>query len=189
MFTSIKISNLIRDLMSLGHIVYDKGYTIANGGNISARINESYIIIKKSGSSLGYLKPADLLVASLSKEYIPGASIDYSIHRAIYLNTDSKYILHVHPTNVISLSLRLSECFIPQDFESKYYLGECVPVVEGEHHIIHRKIGDISKNNNVIIEKAHGVYMHGVNVEELFYQTERLEHAASIVLYSGNRFK
>ena len=175
--------------MSLGRIVYSKGYTIANGGNISARINDSYIIIKKSGSSLGYLKPADLLVALLSKEYIPGASIDYPIHRAIYLNTNSKYILHIHPTNVISLSLKLSECFKPQDFESKYYLGECVPIVEGDHHTIYKKIGDISRSNNIIIEKAHGVYIHSVNVKEIFYQTERLEHAAGIVLYSGNRFK
>lgn len=188
MFTPIKISSLIKDLINLGHAVYDKGYTIANGGNISARINDSHILIKKSGSSLGYLTPTDLLIASLSKEYVSGASIDYPIHRAIYFNTNSRYVLHVHPTNVILLSLKLSNCFIPQDFESRYYLGNCVPIVEGDHYVIHKKIGSVSKNNNIIIEKAHGVYIHGANAKELFYQTERLEHAASIVSHQG-RFK
>ncbi len=189
MYRPIEISSLIKNLIKLSRYVYDRGYTVANGGNISARVNESFILIKKSGSSLGRLIPADLLIVPLSKENVPKASIDYPIHRAIYLNTNSKYVLHVHPVNVISFSLKTSKCFTPCDFESKYYLGECVPIIEGEHYNIYKKIGELSQNNNTIIEKTHGIYVHGMKPIEILYQVERLEHAVNILLTSGDCFK
>ena len=179
------LSSLLKKLIWLGKEAYSHGYVIANGGNLSCRIDD-YIIIKKSGCSLDSLTPRDFLISSLNKERVRGASIDYKIHRAVYLKSTSTFVLHAHPENVIALSIQIEDSFSPLDFESRYYLGNKIPIVSGDHKNIHRKIGSLSPKNKIIIEKGHGVYIHGESVIELFRDLERLEHAAKIML--KNRF-
>ncbi len=175
------LSSFLRKLVWLGKEAYSHGYVVANGGNLSCRIDD-FIVIKKSGCSLGSLTPQDFLISSLIKERVRGASIDYKIHRAIYLNSTSTFVLHAHPENVIRLSIQTGDSFSPLDFESKYYLGNKIPIVSGDHKSIHRKMGPLSSKNKIIIEKGHGVYIHGKCVIELFRDLERLEHAAKIML-------
>jgi|GEM_PF-1751674 L-fuculose-phosphate aldolase len=175
------LSPFLKKLIWLGKKAYSHGYVVANGGNLSCRIDD-FIVIKKSGCSLSSLTPRDFLITSLNKERVREASIDYKIHRAIYLNSTSLFVLHAHPENVIALSIQTGDSFSPLDFESKYYLGNKIPIVSGNHKNIHRKMGLLSSENKIIIERGHGVYIHGKSVIELFRNLERLEHAAKVVL-------
>jgi L-fuculose-phosphate aldolase len=166
--------------MQLGRLVYANGYVVSNGGNLSARV-DSKVIIKKSGRSLKALTPRDFIITSLSNKKVEGASIDYRIHREIYLNTNSNYVLHSHPVIVIILSILSSNYIVPLDFESKYYLGE-IPVIEAPHSSIYKSIGKLSSKNKIIVEKGHGVYIHGRDTSELYRDLERLERAAKIIV-------
>ncbi len=175
----LTLSGCIRDLMWLARVVYKHGYVVASGGNLSVRIGE-YILIKKSGCSFSSLVPKDFILTNLNNETVEKASIDYKIHRSIYLNTKSKYVLHAHPETVISISFESPESFNPIDFESKYYLGDSIPIVSGDHSSIYEEIGRLSSSNTIIIERGHGVYIHGADAIELFRVLQRLEHAAVI---------
>jgi L-fuculose-phosphate aldolase len=178
------IDKLIKILINRGKELYLKGYVIGNGGNLSAFIN-NHIIIKKSGESLGKLSPSSFVLVHISLDHAPEASIDYKIHREIYLNTSSTYVIHAHPSYLIKYTIINGNktYFIPQDFETKYHLGEKIPIISGKHMHIHGKIGRLAKKYNLIIEKGHGIYIHGTNLDELVFHLERIEAAAKIIVH------
>jgi|Deesub1362B_J571_1020462.scaffolds.fasta_scaffold00004_85 L-fuculose-phosphate aldolase len=169
---------LISDLLYWAKKIYRDGYVVAKGGNISARSGD-VIYIKRSGVSMENLTSNDIVTVNIERKEDAEASIDYHIHREIYLNTDSNVVIHAHPKYIISLSIYQENYFEPIDFESRYYLGK-IPIVKGDHFAVHKDIGRYSIENNVIIEKSHGVYIHGKTFEDCYRLLELSEHAAEI---------
>lgn len=166
------------ELIRWGKKIHDKGYVVAKGGNISAKSGD-LIYIKKSGVSMGELTVDDIITSDIRGPTPSGASIDYMIHREIYLNTDSRVVIHAHPEHVIAISIYLDDYFEPVDLESRFYLQK-VPVVTGDHFSIYPEIGKRAIENNLIIEKNHGIYIHGAAFEKCFMLLELIEHAAKI---------
>lgn len=182
----IKIDKILKELILLGEKIYSKGYVVGNGGNISSLVEDEWILIKKSGMSMESLIPKNFILSKISNKIIKEASIDYKIHREIYLNTNSKYILHAHPTNTVLYTLNSQkEYLVPIDFETKYHFKKRVPILDIPHNKIHRKIGVLSKSNEVIIEKGHGVYIHGKSTKDILFNLERIEHASHLLLQSS----
>jgi len=183
----IDLENISKQLILIGKKVYERGYVDANGGNLSARVKQ-YIIIKRSGASLANLTLNDFIIGDISSEELKGASIDYKIHRAIYLlRKDCKCVIHAHPIYTTAISLLFDKVFKPLDFESKYYFGE-VPIISCDHFKLHDIINSTPKilNKGVFIEKGHGVYAFSNSFSEAFYIIERLEHAAIIAFLKMN---
>ena len=166
------------ELIKWAKKIYEKGYVVAKGGNISRREND-IIFIKKSGVSMGDLSIDDIIPVKIDEETPMGASIDYMIHREIYLNTDSTVVIHAHPEYTIAISIELDEYFEPIDLESKLYLQR-VPIITGDHFTIHPKIGEKAVESRLIIEKGHGIYIHGKSFRECFQLLELIEHASKI---------
>lgn len=178
---------IIQDLINLSKKAYELGLTIGRSGNISGRIRDNIIIIKKTGRSLNNLKPKDFVITDLLSDDVPNnVSSDYLIHREIYLsNPKIRYILHVHPAKLIKLTLSTKETkIIPQTYEGKIYFGNEIPIVREEHDNLHRilkkYINDINKR--FLIEAGHGVYVYSYNPDEILPILEELEYIASLSL-------
>ena len=177
----VDIDKAIKTLLFLARYAYKRGYVSSKGGNLSYRISHD-ILIKKSGTSLRSIKPRDfILVRNFpSKSKVDGASIDYLIHREIYLNTNGKIVLHCHPHEIIKYTLKHEEAEViyPVDLEGGYYLSKGIPVVKGDHADIYHEIGRKSLDYKIIIESGHGIYVWGTDPNEVI---NLLELAISIV--------
>jgi len=175
---------ILHDIIKVSKKVYELGLTIGKSGNVSGRIRDSIIVIKKTGKSMGKLKPKDFLVVDILDDDIPkGVSSDYIIHREIYLNNPNvKYVLHTHPAKLIKLTLSNEETVIyPKTYEGRVYFGEEIPIVRIEHGKLH-KILRKYLDRKFLIEAGHGVYVFSDNLNEMLFLIEELEYLASLSL-------
>jgi len=170
-----EVDKLLKNLINLSKYVYNKGYVSSKGGNLSGVIGNC-MLIKMSGVSLGNLKPKHLIIVKDFKEktQVDKASIDYLIHREIYIKTGAKYVIHCHPNPIIRYTILNPEKDIvhPIDLEGSYYLPEGIPIVKGEHQTIYKQIGKLAGNYKVIVESGHGIYVWGNSPEEVKNLTE-----------------
>lgn len=174
----------LHNIIKISREVYKKGLTIGKSGNVSGRIRDNIVIIKKTGRSMEKLKPKDfVLVDILEKEIPSNVSSDYIIHREIYLNNPNvRYVLHVHPAKLVKLTLDIKEMEIsPKTYEGKVYFGEKIPIVRKEHTDIHKIVKEHSKRK-FLIEAGHGVYVFSDDLNEILYIIEELEYLASMLL-------
>lgn len=177
----IDIDKAIKTLLFLARYAYKRGFVSSKGGNLSYRIS-SDMLIKKSGTSLRSIRPKDLILVRnfSSKPKVNNVSIDYMIHREIYLNTNGKIVFHCHPHDIIKYTLKHEKTNViyPVDLEGGYYLSKGIPVVKGDHANIYHEIGKKSIDYKIIIESGHGIYVWGTDPNEIM---NLLELAISIV--------
>ena len=62
-----------QDILDVGKLIYQKGWTAANDGNISVRLDDRRILCTCTGVSKGMMTPADVIVCDLAGNKIDGA--------------------------------------------------------------------------------------------------------------------
>ena len=113
--------------------MYDRGLVGGTQGNASIKIDNQRILITPSGSNLGYLKPYDSVVISMSGKKLAGdgkPSSEYLLHLGVYKDRpDIAAICHAHPVAATALSMTgdcLNKLILPEIFCT---FGR-IPVVE-----------------------------------------------------------
>ncbi len=95
------------DICRIGASLYQRGLTVGTAGNISARLDDGFLITP-TDACLGYLDPAKLAKLDANGEQVSGdrASKTIRLHRAVY-ESDAKLrgIVHTHSTHLVALSL------------------------------------------------------------------------------------
>lgn len=168
------------EVVRWARMLYLRGYVVGLGGNISVKLPDGRILIKKRGRPMGFLTKDDLIPVGIDEEH-PEASIDLRIHQEIYRNSGCGAVVHAHPPFLIAVSEVAGSVFRPPDLEGRYYIGE-VPVVRGEHSTVHGEIGRLSRRHRVVLEAGHGVYVRGASLEECFHVLEMAELSAKVSL-------
>ena len=175
---------ILKDIIKASREVYKKGLTIGKSGNVSGRIRDNIIIIKKTGRSMEKLKPKDFVLVDISKNEIPrNVSSDYDIHREIYLNNPSvRYVIHAHPAKLVKLTFSIKEEEIsPETYEGRVYFGDKIPIVREEHKNLHKVVKKYF-NRKFLIEAGHGIYVFSDDLDEILFILEELEYLASLLL-------
>lgn len=100
--------NRVRDeICRIGESLYRRGYTVGSAGNISARLDDGFLITP-TDACLGFLDPADLAKLDRDGRQVAGerASKTILLHRAVYgARPDIGGIVHTHSTNLVALSM------------------------------------------------------------------------------------
>ncbi len=95
------------EICRVGRSLFERGYVHATAGNISARLEDGFLITP-GDACMGFLEPQKLAKVGLDGEQQSGgrASKALVLHRAIY-GADSRAacILHTHSTNLVALTL------------------------------------------------------------------------------------
>lgn len=95
------------EICRVGRSLFKRGYVHATAGNISARLEDGFLITP-SDACMGFLEPQKLARVGLDGQQQSGgrASKALVLHRAIY-DADSRAacILHTHSTNLVALTL------------------------------------------------------------------------------------
>jgi len=165
---------IFREFQKFGSLLWQRGLISYQAGNMSILHRDS-LFIKRRGAPLGFLKPSDIIKASLEGE-LREASSELPTHQAIYKKTGAKAIIHCHPPHAVILSFLLEE-IKPIDTEAPILIGERFPVVTKP---LPDEIAEVLKTHKVVIVKGHGSFARGESLEEAFSITTTLEHSCYI---------
>ena len=100
-------ARLREEICEVGASLHARGYTTGTAGNISARLDDGWLITP-TDACLGKLDPARLAKVSADHEWISGdkPSKTLALHRGIYArNAQARCVLHTHSTHLVALTL------------------------------------------------------------------------------------
>ena len=95
------------EICTIGASLYQRGYTVGAAGNISARLDDGWLITP-TDACLGRLDPAELAKVDLDGNWVAGGkpSKTLLLHQGIYRNSPaSRGIVHTHSTHLVALTL------------------------------------------------------------------------------------
>jgi len=100
-------SALREEICRIGASLYQRGYTVGSAGNISARLDDGWLITP-TDACLGFLDPAAIAKVNAAGEWVSGdkPSKTLVLHRAIYDNNPEMHaVVHTHSTHLVSLTI------------------------------------------------------------------------------------
>ncbi|HEY3310260.1 MAG TPA: class II aldolase/adducin family protein [Anaerolineales bacterium] len=164
-------------------ILVEKGFLMATGGNVSARIlgQQAFVI---TPSNLDYLQMTsdDVCVLDFGLQKLEGKrqpSVEAGMHAAVYATRpDVKVVLHTH--QAYASALTLIKAPIPALFDEQVrFLGrsvEIIPYAPSGTGILKNKItARIRNHNNAYMLQNHGALIFGTDMQRAINNVEILE--------------
>jgi len=176
---------MLEEFQRIGRDLFLSGLVTSHGGNMSMRQGER-VVITRHGAQLGHLSADDLIETGLYQDNSTTrlSSSELAVHRAIYLNTAARAIIHAHPRAAIALSL-LEDEIVPVDVEGSYHLDR-VPVVASEV-AFGAKLAKVAaaalKEHKIIMVRGHGCFATGEFLEEAYQWVSCLDESTQILYY------
>ncbi len=179
---------LRRDLVDFAARTYQRGLVAATDGNLSVRLPANQLLVTPSGLCLGDLRPDDLCVVSLDGRFLNGPhkpTSELALHLEVYRQrSDVQAVVHAHPPTINAFSFAghtLDPCVIP---EAVVGLGRVptTPYATPSSDEGPRAIRDLIRDNDALIMQRHGSLTVGRTIREAYFRTEKMEHAAEILL-------
>ncbi|MEJ8317092.1 3-oxo-tetronate 4-phosphate decarboxylase [Pseudomonas oryzihabitans] len=100
-------ARLREDICTVGASLYARGYTVGSAGNISARLEDGWLITP-TDACLGRLDPAAIAKVGLNGDWVSGdkPSKTLALHRQVYdRNPGVGGVVHTHSTHLVALTL------------------------------------------------------------------------------------
>jgi ribulose-5-phosphate 4-epimerase/fuculose-1-phosphate aldolase len=100
-------SRIREEICINGASLYERRYTVGTAGNISARLDDGWLITP-TDACLGRLDPADIAKVDTAGNHVSGGkpSKTLALHRKIYENShETRGVVHTHSTHLVALTL------------------------------------------------------------------------------------
>ena len=182
---------LKKKIVEISRRLYEKGFMEGAGGNVSAKLPNSQIILTTpSGVCKGYLSSSDIVKIDYEGKIIEGKlkpTSETPMHTSIYkARPDINAVIHAHPpfcTGFACAGMPIDSSIFP---EAIVMVGE-VALVEyatpGTNDLA-MKVSEAAKMHDALLLQNHGTVTLGVSLEEAYLKTEVLEETAHILLIS-----
>jgi ribulose-5-phosphate 4-epimerase/fuculose-1-phosphate aldolase len=95
------------EICAVGRLLYGRGYTVGSAGNISARLDDGWLITP-TDACLGRMTPQAIAKVNLAGEWVSGdkPSKTLALHRQVYdRNPGVGGVVHTHSTHLVALTL------------------------------------------------------------------------------------
>ncbi len=179
-----------KQICQVGQRLYDKGFVVANDGNISAKLDEKRIVITPTGVSKGGMTPQSLIVIDIDGNLLQGdakPSSEAKMHLAIYrARPDVTAVVHAHPPIATAFAVARKPMTKPIIAETIVTVGE-VPVapyaLTGTNQVV-AAITPFLKDYNALLLANHGLVTWGKDLTQAFFRHESVEHYGKILLNS-----
>ncbi|KVX54107.1 aldolase [Burkholderia stagnalis] len=186
-------ATLREEICVVGASLYARGHAVGSAGNISARLDDGWLITP-TDACLGRLDPNDIAKVGLDGQPVSGGrpSKTLTLHRGIYArNAEANGIVHTHSTHLVALTLagvwRDTDVLPPI---TPYYVMKVghIPLIR------YRRPGDAAVAAEVaevaaLADRVRGVLldrlgpvMWGPSVSQASYALEELEETARLWL-------
>ena len=179
-----------REIAYWGKKLDDAGLVSSRFGNISVRTKNG-LLIKRTGVMLGNITgPEDLVEVGLhpSKDDEDDSNESYAStetpsHRAIYLSTNAKAIIHAHPRFGIVESILQKDEVKPLDTEGLPFLGT-IPIIDGETgtQLLYDNVYQLFSTGKYkgALNRGHGSFAIGADLADCFNTTAMIEHSCFV---------
>lgn len=100
-------ARLREEICTVGASLYARGYTVGSAGNISARLEDGWLITP-TDACLGRLDPTAIAKVGLDGDWVSGdkPSKTLALHRQVYdRNPGVGGVVHTHSTHLVALTL------------------------------------------------------------------------------------
>lgn len=96
------------DITRFAKSIFDRGLTCGSSGNISVRLSDGNILVTPTGSSMGFLDPAQISLMTAEGEHLSGdkPTKEIPLHTAFYdTRAGTGAVVHLHPSHSVALSM------------------------------------------------------------------------------------
>ena len=187
---AISESNLREQICQLGKSLFDRGYTHGSTGNISAKIDNGWLLTP-TNSCLGRLDPARLSKMSWDGKLLAGdaPSKESFLHLAMYEERKSfGAVVHLHGSHSVGVSLidniDCDDCLPPL---TAYYIMRIgylpiVPYYKPGDRALAIAVREVAKKHHAVLLANHGPVVAGTSLSAAVDAAEELEETAKIFL-------
>ena len=191
-------SKLREEICILGKSMFDRGLTPGSSGNISARVEDGWLMTP-TNSCLGRLDPATLSKVDAKGNPVSGGkpTKEAFLHLSVYGQRPSAgAIVHLHSTHSVAVSC-LADIDPDQPIPpiTAYYvmkIGNLVllPYYPPGDMTLANAVREVAGKHHAILLANHGPVVAGKDLEAAVYATEELEETAKLYLMlRGSRLK
>lgn len=171
--------------------LFQRGLTPGTSGNITTRLDDGRVLCTPTGSSLGFLDPAELCLLDPEGRRSSGspATKELPLHAAIYESRASaRAVVHLHSTHAVAVSMLPDidpdEVFPPL---TAYYLMRVgrtalIPYHRPGDPAVAAAIKGLAGRYSAVLLSNHGPVVAGESLEAAVWATEELEETAKLHL-------
>lgn len=188
-------AKLREEICRIGASLYQRGYTVGSAGNISARLDDGWLITP-TDACLGFLDPAAIAKVDASGNWVSGdkPSKTLVLHRAVYDNNPEMHaVVHTHSTHLVSLTINgvwREEDVLPPI--TPYYVMKVghIPLIRyarpGAPEVAEQVAKIATKVRGVLLERLGPVVWES-SVSKAAFALEELEETAKLWHLAGAR--
>lgn len=186
---------LREEICQVGADLFTRGYTTGTAGNISARLEDGWLITP-TDACLGHLNPARIAKVSLDGDWVSGdkPSKTLLLHRQIYArNPAAQGVVHTHSTHLVQLTLAgvwQQESILPPLTPYQVMKVGRIPLISyrrpGHPEVAEQVAALAAEVRGVMLERL-GPVIWGASVSAASFSLEELEETARIWLNAASR--
>jgi ribulose-5-phosphate 4-epimerase/fuculose-1-phosphate aldolase len=187
---SVSESKAREEIVRVGADLYSRRYTVGSAGNISARLEDGWLITP-TDACLGHLEPAAIAKVSSDGEWLSGdkPSKTLVLHRAIYDRDPSVGgVVHTHSTNLVALTLAgvwSEENVLPPITPYQVMKVGRVPFIpycRPGHPSVAERVRELANDVRAVLLERLGPVVWGGTVSQAALSLEELEETAKLWL-------
>lgn len=191
LFHSAAVLAIKKEIVRMGRKLWKRQYVNGNGGNISARVSDEYVVCSPTLLSKGDLKVEDLALVDLDNRRICGHRSHTSellLHLEIYKTVpQAKAIIHCHPPYATAHAIA---GVVPKGNlvpEQEVFIG---PVALSPYETpgtpeFARTVRPLAKNHNTILLANHGVVCWADTVTHAEWYVEIVDTYCKTILIAS----
>ncbi|MCR9121761.1 MAG: aldolase [Phyllobacteriaceae bacterium] len=185
-------SHLRERICRFARSLYDRGLTHGSTGNISARLDDGRFLVTPTGSSFGFVDPADLSLVAAAGHHLSGdpPTKELPLHTAFYglRGARAGAVVHLHSHHAVHLSLLSDidpeDALPPLTPYSLMQLGRVrlLPYFRPGDPAMGRAVAELDPKTSAVILANHGPVVAGVDLDKAVFAMEELEATARLAV-------
>ncbi|MGI4836698.1 MAG: aldolase [Janthinobacterium lividum] len=183
------------EICTVGRLLYGRGYTVGSAGNISARLDDGWLITP-TDACLGRLEPAAIAKVNLAGEWVSGdkPSKTLALHRQVYdRNPGVGGVVHTHSTHLVALTLagvwHVDDILPPITPYQVMKVGHIplVPYARPGSPKVAERVAELANSVRGVMLERLGPVVWESSVAKACYALEELEETARLWLMTQPR--
>ena len=178
---SLEAEALRAEIIRTGRKLWERQYVDGNGGNISCRLGEKYVLCTPTMMSKRDLEPADICLSDMDGNIVAGdrpRTSELLLHLEIYrANPRARAVVHCHPPYATAFSLTGTVPPVGLISEYEIFIGPAALAhyeTPGTHAFAETVLPFVQDHNTILLAN-HGVVCWSDTVTHAEWLTEILE--------------
>ncbi len=169
------------EIIAVGRKLWERQYVDGNGGNISVRLDEKYLLCTPTMMSKRDMQPADICLSDLEGKILAGGRLRTSellLHLEIYkANPRARAIVHCHPPHATAFAMTGSAPPIGliSEYESSIGPAAVAPYETPGTQAFARTVLPFVQDHNTILLANHGIVCWADTVTHAEWLVETFE--------------